>query len=471
MLPSDGTTDLLPSAASLVAILSPHYLRSKDCIAELQSFSQAAVRAGGLRLPGGASRTFKVVRSAVPLERQPRELQTLRDYNCSHFEFERDRPNEHSHSSPANSQSTPQKPPSGQECDLSEDVRFLQVIDDLAYDIQKLLTILAEAEGETALATERDASLPAQKIVYLAETSHQLTPIRDDVRRELELAGHWVLPDRPLPLTSGFAEEIQASLALCDLSVHLLDAADALLPKTTSAPLSASTVASLHRETTRVKTQLKLAADRLGDTGFSQILWVPSQQGRDYWETILDTLPGLPEVLLSGVEDLKTVIQTYLDRDPPPLSNGVSGDRDPNNSPEQSPTVYVDFDRQDTKDPVLEQIQDWLGERFQVLVPHYSSGEGVGSSEAKLRQADGVLIYYGQGSEVWLKRRLNALRKTCSGQRSPVPSAVYIGQPTTPHKHNLGVTQVSVLHPSEPFSPDVLQLFATRIASSPSTNS
>ncbi|MEM9569139.1 MAG: hypothetical protein AAF974_12620, partial [Cyanobacteria bacterium P01_E01_bin.34] len=460
-----------PSAA-FVTILSPDYLRSKDCMAELQSFSRAAVRTGGLRLTGGTSRTFKVVRSAVPLERQPRELQTIRDYNCCQLEnVEQDtgrpsEPNPVQADNPSTARSTPRPPLSGQECDLSEDIRVLQVIDDLAYDIQKLLVTLAETRDEPLQEGELDANMPAQKIIYLAETSQQLTAIRDDVRRELELAGHWVLPDRPLPRNNGFSEEIQASLALCDLSVHLLDAAAALLPKDASAPLSAPTIAALHRETNRIKTQVKLAADRLKDADFSQILWVPSQQGRDYWEAILDTLPELPEMLLSGVEDLKTAIQTYLERELPPPANEVSSEGESNSLSDRSSKVYVDFDRQDTEDPVLGQIQDWLGERFQVLVPHYSSGEGIGSSEAKLRQADGVLIYYGQGSDVWLKRRLNALRKTCSGRRAPVPRAVYVGQPTTPHKHDLGVTQVSVLHPSEPFSPDVLQLFATRICNS-----
>ena len=464
-----GSAGDTPSAALFVTVLSPNYLRSKNCIGELQKFTQAAARAGGLWLAGGGCRIFKVVRSPVPLERQPLELQGVWEYNC--FDVDGEPPGEPERNSRQAVRSgrageSERAEHSGRDDHFDEALTYLQVVDDLAYDIENLLSqpIAREADGIDTAREENDS--PADKIVYLAETSRHLAAIRDDVRRELELAGYWVLPDRPLPRTHGFAEEIQASLALCDLSVHLLDATDALLPGN-APPLSASEVASLHQETTRLKTQVKLAANRLSDAGFSQILWVPNRQGRDYWETMLDTLPRLPEVLLTGVEELKTVIQSYLDDDGEPsvLQSEPFREGGQDGAAEHSPKVYVDFDQQDADDPVLAQIQDWFGERFEVLVPNYSAGEGVGSSEAKLRQADGVLIYYGQGSDVWLKRRLNALRKICSS-RQPVSRAVYVGQPVTPHKRNLAVTQVSVLHPSEPFSSDVLQLFATRIANS-----
>ncbi len=414
--------------ASLISIVSPQYVRSQACHQELQSFCRAAARSGGLWLEGRVPRVYKVVKTPMPIERQPRELQGVREYDF--FEFDGERLVEY-----------------GYDTDRDLDLKFIQAIDDLIYDIHKLMRISATNPGRIQ---QIPAAPPGDKVVYLAETSHHLTPIRDEVRRELELSGCWVLPDRPLPYSGSFSEEIQASLVLCELSVHLLDVEDLLPVKRAPAAIPLP-----HVETYRMREQLKLAAERSDDAGFAQLLWVPGTRERDYWEPLLSQLPGLPEVLQTGVEELKTVIQGHLeDATPAHLAEAIS---------EQSHSVYLDFDGQDLNDPVLNQIRDWLSEQFEVLQPDYGSREGVGSTEYKLRQADGVLIYYGQGSEIWLKRRLNALRKSCSAGRSRLPRAVYVGEPPTPHKRNLNVTQVSVVHTSGPFSPEVLQLFATRV--------
>ncbi|MGK7913589.1 MAG: hypothetical protein AB4050_19215 [Synechococcus sp.] len=466
-----SNSDTMETVAALVSVVSPQSVRSRGCAQALQSFTRAAARTGGLWVEGSLTRLFKVVRFPVLLERQPRELRGVLSHNC--FEWDGDRLIEFGRTATSDNHTSSEgstEPDRGisfeTDCGFAEDLKFLQIIDDLAYDIHKLLDALAvKTNTSPKKADAMQATRPLRdeaegKVIYLAETNSQLVAIRDEVRRELELSGHWVLPDRPLPRSKSFTEEIQASLALCDLSVHLLGVDDALTTQFPASPLSSPPLQSSHLEMARVRTQIKLAANRLGDTGFSQILWVPGTRERDYWETILETLPGLPEVLLSGVEGLKTAIQTYLEHDSPIFKTS-------NCRTNFSRKVYVDFERQDEGEPVLIQLRNWLSERFEVLAPNYSSGEGVSSSEAKLRQADGVLIYYGQGSDVWLRRRLNALRKTCSAERSPVPRAVYIGPPATLHKHNLNVTQVSVLHPSEPFSADVLQPFATRITNVP----
>jgi len=67
----------LESASVFVAVVSPRYLESVDAKVELKTF----VRRMRRQPPGkGENRVFKVVKSPVPLDRQPSELQSLIGY-------------------------------------------------------------------------------------------------------------------------------------------------------------------------------------------------------------------------------------------------------------------------------------------------------------------------------------------------------------------------------------------------------
>jgi hypothetical protein len=51
-----------------------------------------------------------------------------------------------------------------------------------------------------------DAVRPGETI-YLAETSFDLSPQRDNIKRELQERGHFVFPDQPLPLNGPALED------------------------------------------------------------------------------------------------------------------------------------------------------------------------------------------------------------------------------------------------------------------------
>ncbi|MGK7907821.1 MAG: TIR domain-containing protein [Synechococcus sp.] len=423
--------DQLPKVALLVSVLTPRYVKSKWCLRELHNFYEAAALSGGLKR-GNKSRVFVAIKTPIPREERPENLQDFLGYEF--YEVNADRLVEYSH-----------------EFGRDMELKFVQKVNDLAGDMEKLLTVLADdAEpGEQAMAS------PSGKVVYLAETSSELAATRDAIRRELELSGHAVLPDRPLPSTAQFTTEVEQLLAQSDLSVHLLAGGD-------SEPQSEDSFAAqlTQFETARMREQLHVALEWSQKTpGFAQIAWVPGDRERKFWSQEVADLPRQLDALQTTVEELKTLIQTRIENPRPVVSNtGGAG---------ELPTLYLDFHRRDFEDPEpdFEDLYDYLSEHFTLVVPDYDAGEGVMSSEQKLQQADGVLVFYGQGSRVWFDSRIKALTKSLSFTKADLPRAVYLGNPPKGAKEKWQAPEwVSTIRQGESFSEELMEDFMARFS-------
>lgn len=76
-----------------------------------------------------------------------------------------------------------------------------------------------------------------------------------------------------------------------------------------------------------------------------------------------------------------------------------------------------------------------------------------------------MLIYYGQTSGLWLKRRLLALKKTLYGRLKPLlAKAVYVAAPVTPSKQQFSDPEVPVIQGFETFSPQLLTPFLSQVS-------
>src|ERR1700755_67394 len=147
---------------------------------ELEQFYQAAQRDEAVAADGGKSRIFRVVRH--PVERLEFGLRgeafnrLLKE--STGYEF---------YDVTSSGRVREFAPDS-----TGGDRRFLERLDDLTYDIAKLLTSRRSAE-------ESPRSAPVASAVYLAETTPDLELQRDNVRRELQVRGYEVLPQKRLP--------------------------------------------------------------------------------------------------------------------------------------------------------------------------------------------------------------------------------------------------------------------------------
>ena len=213
-------------------------------------------------------------------------------------------------------------------------------------------------------------------------------------------------------------------------------------------PEAGASYAELFRQLAfaRSQEQVQLAAQVSQERpDFSRILWLPPTDAPldDY----LQTLQGDPDFLSTGFEDLKTFIQDRLMRPAAPTAT------------DGGLKLLLDCDEEDLNGPDIEPLYAFLEKQFKVQLPDYEAGS-LAASESLLRQCDAVLIYYGQASGLWLKRRLLALKKTFYGRLRPLlAQAVYVADP-----HKQAQADIPVIQGVGPFTPAVLEPFLAQVA-------
>lgn len=408
----------LVRAAVLVSVLSPRYLKSEWCQREFATFVEAAERDHSL-LIDNKSRIFKVLKTPVEREREPAQAQGLLGYCFYREELETGRIREFNRAFGK---------------DLEQD--FWRVLDDLAQDIKKLLEML-----RTGKPVE-----PTGATLYLAETTSDLEDDRNQIRRELEDSGHRVLPDRPLPHAGETLERvIEGYLDRSRLSIHPVGAYYGLVPEARGQSL--------------IEIQNAIAA-RYSQAGrLGRVIWIPvGLEVRDERQKrLLDVLKNDPDlsacdsVLETPLHELKTVIRDKL-----------APQKEEPTAPSQLERIYFVYDQRDEE--AIIPIDDYLYDLgFEVKHPLFHGDETAirADHQAKLRVADGVLLYYGAGDESWLNRMLLDLAEQPARGRT---SAVYVAAPETREKTRYRTREVDeVVKAFAGFQPERLKGFLDRL--------
>lgn len=425
--------DAISSTRLLLSVISPPYVQSAWCKGELKEFCDRALAAGGAGA-GNLSRVFKVVKTHVDEREMPGELRGLLGYHFYQHD-ESGRLREFRQDDPPN-----------------KDQRYWDKLEDLAQDIAKTIKELRRASAQEDEPGAEPPPLPLEKKVYLAETTGDVTPVRERIRRELQQRGFYVLPDRELPRTAGaFEAAAREALARCELSIHLVGATYGLVPEG-------------EEERSVVRWQHELAAERAaGDAGFSRLVWMPpglAPQGPRHGafvERLHTTLGAGAELLQTSDEDLK---QRVLEKLAPPAKAAAPAPAAESDGVRQ---VYLMCDNGDVDDVVP--IEDYLfNEGFDVINSAVSfEGTDVSQSHREsLLNCDAALIYYGKAHEMWLRSKLSDLEKARAwGRTTPLAAkAVYVGGEPTPRKQRFRMPGVPlVIHDFEGFTPATIQPF------------
>src|SRR5262245_41988080 len=290
---SDRLLETLPKVGVLVSVLSPRYVKSEWCQRELNAFLQASAQSGGVRIKDKL-RVFKVVKTPIPREQQPTELQATLGYEF--FTLERD--------SGRQRELGPMSPPDAQSL-------YWVKVGHLGHDIADLLNVLA---GQ--LAASPSAPPASKGTVYLAETASDLRDRRDAVRRELLGQGYSVLPDEPLPLVEpDFSKAVRGHLDKCKLSVHMVGENFGVVPDDTTESI--------------VVLQHELAIERAAAGNFCRLIWMPPNllTDDDRQKKFIDRLENDSryqsgaDLLKSPLEDFKTVLHVRLNPPEPPKTD------------------------------------------------------------------------------------------------------------------------------------------------------
>lgn len=423
----DTIGNRLEKGGILISVLTPRYIRSEACLKELQGYYSSSARCGGIRVRDKA-KIFKVVKTPYPLDGLPPELREILDYPFFQVdpkgvarEFELD-------------------------LDLDNRRHFLNRLYDLAHDIQALMGLLAEGDG---------GQVPAKGTVFLAETSYDVAPQRDEIRRDLQQRGYEVLPARAIPWdTPDFREAIRTDLARSTLSVHLIGASSGIVPEGEEEPI--------------VALQNELAAEQSAARFFPRLLWLPEslqvkqKRQQDFIDQLLNDRSahaGL-ELLRNPLEELKTVLQDKLHaRVPPPLPPASRRAR-----------VYLICHESDLD--AIGELQECLYERgCDVDTPLFAGSEAERGEYHKelLQMSDAAIVYYGKAGEAWLRFKLLDLRKAPGYRdpaRPPLAQAVYVTAPDTAQKQQLKSHELQLIRSFGAFSAGSLDPFLADLENS-----
>jgi len=428
---ADTILEQLPKVGALLSVLSPRYVQSEWCNRELKEFLRASEKSGGIRVADKA-RIFKVVKTPVPFERHPEEVQPLLGYEFYVVDPQTGRPRELLQAY-------------GPEAERA----FFTKLDDLAYDIAKLLELLRE-EGRHAPETAAHKGT-----VYLAEASFDLREEREAVKRDLIRNGYEVLPDQALPLVAGdFTSAVRAQLARSTLSIHLIGKNYGVVPEGETRSI--------------VVLQQEIAAERSAGGGLSRLIWLPpglavEDERQRELISYLHTAPSVhaaAELLEIPLEDLKTLI--YRQLAPPESAKKLAPA-----PPKELTRLYLVCDQTDVE--AARPLEDYLFDQgFEVALPLFDEDEAQArmDHEESLCSCDSVLFFYGEAGEPWLRRKLRELQKSAGlGREKPLLArGIYVGHPMTPQKERFRTLETAVLRePAGGFSPEALAPFLAEI--------
>jgi hypothetical protein len=446
---SGSIGDGISSTRLLLSIISPRYVNSDWCRGELKEFCRRAVEMGDASA-GNLSRVFKVVKTHVDENDMPEELRGLLGYHFYDFD-ERGRAREF----------RPDDPP-------NKDQRYWDRLEDLALDIVKALKTFGGAtsrdsrSGAVASAEEESEALPLEKKVYLAETTADVTPERDRIRRELQQRGYYVLPDRELSRSAAeFERQVAEHLSRCALSVQLVGSTYGLIPEG-------------EEERSIIRIQEELSARRGSeDSSFSRLIWMPpglEPQGnrhRAFVEALHTSLGAGAELLQTSVEDLKMRVVEKLTQRADAAARQQQQPSGENGEGEGPRAVYLICDNRDVGDVMP--LEDYLfNQGFEVINSAVvSEGDDAAQSHREsLLNCDAALIYYGNANQMWLRSKLWDLQKARGwGRTSPLAAkAVYVSGPQTSDKQRFRTHEVPlVIQNFEGFSPDSLKPFVEAV--------
>jgi len=424
----DTLVERLRSVAALVPIISPRYVKSEWTRKELSAFWQAAQKQGGIRFHDKV-RIFKVLKTPIPLDMHPPELQALLGYEF--FKID---------------------PETGRIRELDEvfgpeaQRDFWLRLDDLAHDICRLLEMFEHPEGAAS-------SEPVGEAVFLAETTSDLREQRETLRRDLQQHGHIVFPTRPL---SSVASEVKAAvsedLTKCQLSIHLIGKNYSFVPEGGMESL--------------LEIQNELAIERGKKGNFSRLLWIPPdlQVDDERQRKLIDHFRMDPRLLEGAdlletfLEDLRTVIHGRLKRAQAPARQTAT--------PGNHVRLYVIYDQRDA-DAASSWVDYLFEQNFEVMRPIFEGDEAEIREyhDENLRTCDGVLIFHGSTNECWLRRKLREVQKSPGyGRTKPAPVVgISLAPPKTVDKERFRTHEAMVIPQFEGFSPDPLRQFVSSL--------
>lgn len=389
------TAPTMDNAAVLVTVLSRDFAQSGRCLDLVESFQN---KAGQSKLP----RVFKVLKTPLTNPEQPPRLREMQGYDMFQLDPETGQPKEYSDFF-------------SQE---AEKQYWMKMVD-LAYDIHESLLYFKQGEQKSEV-----KNIFRKKIIFLAETGHDLSVQRNIIKRELQRYGYVVLPTQSLPETYTELEKaVQKDLSDANLSIHLIGNAYGEIPEGADRSV--------------IDIQNKLAAEeslkkKSRKEEFSRLIWIApnlkfaSDRQKAFIESIrrdIEAQEGA-EILQNPLEDFKNIVREELLDTPDIFNDDVSGK-----------AVYLVYDKIDHEE--IAQYKHIIEEAgIKVLLPQFDADllELRKKHIENLRKFDAAIIFKGKVNDQWVRMKvLDLLKAPGFGRKKPIKGRAIL----SPHANGI----------------------------------
>lgn len=395
----DEITERFLQSRILISVLSPRYVESEWCMREISEFCTHAEQSGGLRIDNQL-RVFKIVLLPADQKELPEAVAGSLGYD---FFVEKEGV-------------TIELDPDKFGKDFGPQYNF--AVARLAQDATDMLKKLAARAAPGGADHEAGATAgPATETaipVYLAQCSHDRRSEHDQLITELKAHGCKVLPDRRLPtdVESEYCEQVQAELARCKLSIHLIGTSYGAVP---DGPSRKSTV----------QLQNELTAERCKDGGFERLIWLPKdtksdeQQQQQFIQLLKNDAEAQfgADLIEGNFEELKTELRARIKKlAEPPAKPRTAAPGDAGGAGASTERlVYLICIEQDQKATVpLRKHLKQAGIDVETPAFEGSATEVREANQGLLQRCDAVLLFYGSGNKAWRITVENDLKRAAA---------------------------------------------------------
>jgi hypothetical protein len=409
--------EMLQQTATLIVILSPGYLASDWCQREADTFLKFI----GERVRSG-SRVFIVERDKFEDSKRPPEFSELLGYRF----WVQDRED-----SPPRILGFPEPNP--------DDIRYYDKLNELSTELAKELQNLKDTadRGSQHPPPPKPEKAP---IVFLAETTDDLDPVRDDVKRYLDQAGVTVLPDSWYSREpSAFRQAVKNDLGKSDLFVQLLSKTPGKkapdLPKgIVYEQFECAQNAGIHIMQWHDR---KLELNKIHD--------------RDHCALLKGTT-----VFAVGIEEFKReVVKCAFYKPPQPEQRSIHA------------FIFVNMDTRDSSlaKKVCNALRQY-GADVMLPITTGTPAEIRKDLMHNLLECDALIIIYGEATAPWVREQLRQSRKVIYKRESPLKAlAVYEGPPDPKDPLNLMFENIQILNCRQSHNEKIIKKFIDNLRS------
>jgi hypothetical protein len=304
--------------------------------------------------------------------------------------------------------------------------------------------------------------------VYLAETNFNLQTHREKLKQELIGMGYHVLPDQPLPLVhEEFIKTVDNLLEQCGVSIHILGEDYGVVPDKTDKSI--------------VYLQYERSAEKVRKGSLKRLVRLPlsyevkDHRMRPFLEKVKTEMKENPDpndyIFETSLDDLGSLIFKKLKEIEEELRKNREQEKTPGTAEpaaKRPSLVYLICDRMDV-DHIAE-LEDLLFESgCEVMIPAFDGNEEelIADHRENLKSCDAVLIYYGEGNELWIRSITRDLTKIDGyGRTRPLNlKGVFLAPPAGKPKERFRLHDTVIIDGMKGFSPALMQPFLEKLKS------